>query len=73
MCHYDEYENLPWPDYDKILKVWINLEKDFVSSQRYFLGQPIRPEILKDKLVKKRLPRNRQSPRKGRKSWQISG
>ena len=46
----DEDENLPWPDAEKISKIWINEGKNFVSGQRYFMGQPIRPEYLNNML-----------------------
>lgn len=47
----DEDEDLPWPEVEKISKIWINEGKNFVSGQRYFLGQAIRPEFLNDKLT----------------------
>ena len=43
----DEDENIPWPDVDKILEMWINKGKEFISGQRYFMGKPISPENLR--------------------------
>ena len=47
----DEDENLPWPDADKISKLWINQGQKFVSGQRYFMGQAIQSEFLKHRLA----------------------
>ena len=47
----DEDENLPWPDVDKISKLWANEGKNFISGNRYFMGQPVTPELLNDKLI----------------------
>jgi len=46
----NEDENLPWPDVDKLSKLWINEGVNFVSGQRYFMGQPISPESVRYRL-----------------------
>lgn len=46
----DEDENLPRPDVDKISKIWSNEGNNYISGQRYFMGQPVNPENLKHKL-----------------------
>lgn len=44
----DEDENLPWPDYEKVSAMWMNDGNKFVTGQRYFLGQSISAENLKN-------------------------
>jgi uncharacterized protein (TIGR02270 family) len=46
----DEDENLPWPDYQKIKKFWMNHGRHFIAGQRYVLGKPVSTEWLKNKL-----------------------
>ena len=46
----DEDENLPWPDADKISGLWVKEGRNFISGQRYFMGQPISPESLRYRL-----------------------
>jgi len=46
----DEDENLSWPDANKVSQVWMNLGRNFVTGQRYFMGQPISHEALKNKI-----------------------
>lgn len=42
----DEDEHLPWPDYDKISRLWMSQGSKFITGQRYFLGRPITTENL---------------------------
>lgn len=46
----DEDENLPWPDAEKVSRVWMNLGMNFIAGNRYFLGRAITPELLKEKI-----------------------
>ncbi len=46
----DEDENLPWPEVEKITRIWINQGKAFIAGQRYFFGQKITPVLLTEKL-----------------------
>lgn len=47
----DEDENLSWPDAPKVSQIWMNLGRNFIAGQRYFMGQTISQEILNDKIV----------------------
>ncbi len=47
----DQDENLPWPDHEQVMSFWQDKSKDFISGQRYFMGQPITAEILNNKLL----------------------
>jgi uncharacterized protein (TIGR02270 family) len=44
----DEDENLPWPDFDKVSKIWADKGSNFTSGQRYFMGRSITTESLKE-------------------------
>lgn len=44
----DEDENLPWPDALKVSRAWMNVGKNYLSGQRYFLGRNINAGALKD-------------------------
>ncbi|MFK5891690.1 MAG: TIGR02270 family protein [Pseudomonadota bacterium] len=46
----DEDENLPWPDYEKVSAMWMNCGNRFVAGQRYFLGQAISADTLKNNI-----------------------
>ena len=46
----DEDENLSWPDASKVSQVWMNLGRNFIAGQRYFMGQPISQESLNNKV-----------------------
>lgn len=48
----DEDENLLWPDVEKVSAMWMNEGRNFISGQRYFMGQQINAELLKTKLTK---------------------
>ena len=43
----DEDENLPYPDYNKVTKIWRSYGQKFIVGRRYFNGQPISSELLK--------------------------
>lgn len=45
----DEDENLPFPDPEKVSKIWMNHGQNFIAGQRYFLGQAITIDRLKHK------------------------
>ncbi|MDH5179168.1 MAG: TIGR02270 family protein [Gammaproteobacteria bacterium] len=47
----DEDENLPWPDMNKIAMLWKQYGNNFSSAQRYFMGQPILAEFLKNRIM----------------------
>ncbi|MFT5657582.1 MAG: hypothetical protein ACI9KN_000855, partial [Gammaproteobacteria bacterium] len=47
----DEDENLPWPDTEKIKKIWMNHGRNFIAGQRYFSGRSISSDLLMDKLT----------------------
>jgi len=47
----DEDENLPWPDANKVSQIWMNMGRNFIAGQRYFMGQAISQEILSNKVV----------------------
>jgi len=47
----DEDENLQWPDVNKISQVWNNLGTKFTIGHRYFMGQEITQNFLKDKIL----------------------
>jgi len=47
----DEDENLLWPDVNKISQVWNNLGMKFNIGHRYFMGQEITTQLLKDKTL----------------------
>lgn len=44
----DEDENLPWPDAQEVSIAWMNVGKNYVSGQRYFLGLNINASALKN-------------------------
>ena len=46
----DEDENLPFPDINKVTSIWQKYGQKFVVGKRYFMGQLITPELLKDYL-----------------------
>jgi len=46
----DEDENLAWPDVDKVKAIWMAHGCNFIAGQRYFMGQNISAELLKNKL-----------------------
>jgi uncharacterized protein (TIGR02270 family) len=46
----DEDENLPWPDVEKVKSAWIAQGHRFISGRRYFMGNEISLEHLKEKL-----------------------
>jgi uncharacterized protein (TIGR02270 family) len=46
----NEDENLPWPDYKKIKKLWMNHGKHFIAGQRYVYGKPLSAEYMKSRL-----------------------
>ena len=43
-------EFLPWPDRDKLQKLWLNLSQGFTAGQRYFLGRSADIAFLHSKL-----------------------
>jgi len=43
----DDDENLPYPDYKKVTKLWRSHGQKFIVGRRYFTGQPINTELLK--------------------------
>lgn len=47
----DEDENLPWPDVEKVAALWRRHGQHFLVGRRYFLGRPITPEWLQQKLT----------------------
>jgi len=47
----DEDENLPYPDAEKVTSIWQKYGKKFIVGKRYFMGQPITSELLKDRLI----------------------
>jgi len=47
----DEDENLPWPDVEKVATLWRRHGQHFLVGRRYFLGRPLTPEWLNDKLT----------------------
>lgn len=47
----DADENLPWPEVDKVAALWRHHGQHFLVGRRYFLGKPLSPEWLNDKLV----------------------
>lgn len=47
----DEDENLPWPDVEKIAALWRHHGQHFLVGRRYFLGRPLTPAWLHDKLA----------------------
>lgn len=46
----DDDENLPWPKADAIAALWRNHGQHFLVGRRYFLGKPVTPEWLKNKV-----------------------
>jgi uncharacterized protein (TIGR02270 family) len=46
----DPDENLAWPDADKVAALWRRHGQHFLVGRRYFLGRPLTPEWLNDKL-----------------------
>ncbi len=46
----DEDENLPYPDYEKVKKLWMNHGRNFIAGQRYLLGKPISIERQKNSI-----------------------
>ena len=46
----DEDENLPYPDVEKVTAIWQKFGQKFIVGKRYFLGQLITPDLLKDRL-----------------------
>lgn len=47
----DEDENLPYPDAGKVAAIWRDRGQNFIVGRRYFMGQPITSELLKNKLA----------------------
>lgn len=47
----DPDENLPWPDVEKVAGLWRRHGQHFLVGRRYFLGRPLTPEWLQDKLT----------------------
>ena len=47
----DEDENLPWPEVEKVAGLWRRHGQHFLVGRRYFLGRPLSPEWLNDKLL----------------------
>jgi len=47
----DQDENLSFPDVTKVEAVWRNHGQNFIIGRRYFMGRPVTPEILKEKLT----------------------
>lgn len=47
----DPDENLPWPDAEKVAALWRRHGQHFLVGRRYFLGRPLTPEWLNDKLI----------------------
>lgn len=43
----DEDENLPYPDHNKVAKLWRSHGQKFLIGHRYFIGQPIKTAWLK--------------------------
>jgi uncharacterized protein (TIGR02270 family) len=46
----DEDENLPYPDYEKVKKLWMNHGRNFIAGQRYIFGKPLSSEHIKSRL-----------------------
>lgn len=46
----DDDENLPWPDVEKVAALWRNHGANFRVGQRYFLGKPITPDWLQNRI-----------------------
>jgi len=46
----DEDENLPYPDVEKVKQIWQKYGQKFIDGKRYFMGQLITPELLKERL-----------------------
>jgi uncharacterized protein (TIGR02270 family) len=40
-------ENLPWPDHEKIKKLWMNHGRHFIAGRRYVFGKPVSNEYIK--------------------------
>ena len=47
----DEDENLPYPDVGKVAAFWRKSSQNFTPGQRYFMGKPVSPEVLKHTLA----------------------
>ncbi len=47
----DQDENLPFPDVAKVEAIWRNHGQNYIIGHRYFMGRPVTPEILKEKLA----------------------
>jgi uncharacterized protein (TIGR02270 family) len=47
----DEYENLLWPDYEKVSAFWIHNGSNFIAGHRYFMGKSISQDTLNDKII----------------------
>ncbi len=47
----DDDENLPFPDVNKVTSIWQKYGKKFVVGKRYFMGQLITSELLKNYLI----------------------
>jgi len=47
----DEDENLPWPERENVAALWRRHGQHFLVGRRYFLGRPLSPEWLQDKLT----------------------
>ena len=46
-----EDDNLPLPDVDKVVTLWRHHGANFMVGRRYFLGKPITPEWLKNRIT----------------------
>ncbi len=46
----DEDENLPYPDAEKVATIWQKYGQKFIVGKRYFMGQVLSNEHLKDRL-----------------------
>jgi len=46
----DEDENLAFPDADKVTSIWQKYGQKFIVGKRYFMGQLITSELLKERL-----------------------
>ena len=47
----DQDDNLPWPDVEKVAALWRRHGQHFLVGRRYFLGRPLSPEWLQEKLA----------------------
>lgn len=47
----DQDDNLLWPDHQQVTALWSEKSKNFISGQKYFMGESLTPEVLNNKLL----------------------